>query len=230
MIRPASIVPTLAAAALAALTLGPAKAEGRLSYTADAGKMGQMKMTERWRGDALRTDIEGVDAYMLLRGDEVFSVTTAGGQPMVVSLSAMKDMAAGMGQGGADEKTGVVFPETIDDIRATGERREVAGIPGEVYEVDWIDNEGTAHTDTAVLTENAALRAHQEKKMAFIRAVSGDEPNPLMVTLTGRGLAPLTFGDRYRVTGFGDDAGPAGDFELPAEPMDLGNMTNMGME
>ena len=36
------------AAAFAATTL--AHADGRISYTADAGDMGQMQMTERWRG------------------------------------------------------------------------------------------------------------------------------------------------------------------------------------
>lgn len=79
-----------APALLAAITLAspiPALADGTVIYEADAGKMGRVSMTDRWQGDALRVDIEGVDATMLLKDDTVYSITTAGGQIMVIPIS-----------------------------------------------------------------------------------------------------------------------------------------------
>ena len=224
MIRP------LAAAAMTLLaTAATGQAEGRISFTADAGDMGQMTMTERWQGDALRTDIEGMDAYMMMRDDTVYSITAAGGQIMVMDLGQFKDMpGAGAGQGPSQDQAGVVFPEKIESLKDVGETREVAGITGDVYDVEWIDNTGKARTDTAVLTDDARLLEHQALKMRLVRAISDEEPNPLLQDLQDRGLAVLSFGDRFQVTEVSGDAGPAGDFELPAEPVDLGDMMNMG--
>lgn len=221
------IIATALTAALATASIG--YAEGRINYTADAGKMGKMEMTERWRDDALRMEIAGRDAYMLLRGEEIYSVTAASGQIMVLPLGQLKDMAGAAGsQGPSADKAGVVFPDSIEKIRKTGEMREVAGISGEVHEIDWIDNTGTARTDTAVLTDDPQMLEHQDLKIRFIRAVSDEEPNTLLSELEARGLAALSFGDRFRVTALSDEAGPAGNFELPAEPIDFGDMMNMG--
>ena len=224
------MIRTLAAAILATL-FGAATghAEGRVSFSTKAGNAGEMKMTERWKGDALRTDIEGMDAYMMMRDDTVYSITAAGGQIMVMDLGQLKDMpGAGVGQGPSQNQSGVVFPEKIERVREIGETREIAGIDGDVYAIEWIDNSGEPQTDTAVLTDDTRLLEHQALKTQLVRTISDEEPNPLLIELEKRGLAALSFGDRFLVTEIGDDAGPAGDFELPAEPMDLGNMMNMG--
>ncbi len=224
MIR--TLVTTFATALACA---GIAQADGQLSYTADAGKMGKLEMTERWQGDALRMDIAGMDAYMLLRGEEIYSVTAAGGQIMVMPLSQLKEMAGAAGaQGPAADRAGVVFPDSIEAIRETGETREVAGIEGDVYEIEWTDNSGTVRTDTAVLTDDPRMIEHQDLKIRFIRAVSDEDPNTLLAELEDRGLAALSFGARFRVTELTGEAGPEGDFELPAEPMNFGDMMNMG--
>jgi len=188
-----------------------------------------MKMTERWKGGALRTDIEGMDAYMLNRDDTIYSIISMAGQITVMDLGQLKDMpGAAAGQAPSEEQTGVVFPDTIENMRDTGETRDIAGVSGDVYEIEWVDNRGQAQTDTAVLTDDPRLLEHQSLKMQLIEAMSGQPPNPLLVELDERGLAALSFGDRFLVTKVGDNAGPAGDFELPAEPMDLGGAMNMG--
>ena len=217
-----------AACALVLTSVSLAAAQGQLTYTADAGKMGQMQMTERWTAEALRMDIEGMDAYMLLKGDEIYSITVASGQVMVFPLSQLKNMGGAGNAGPSADQAGVVFPEEISTMRATGETREVAGIEGEIHDVDWTDNSGTARTVSAVLTDDPRLLEHQELKMRFIRQISGEAPNPLMTEMQDRGLAALTFGDRFRVLSLTDEAGPAGDFELPAAPVDFGDMMNMG--
>lgn len=121
-------------------------------------------------------------------------------------------------------KAGPVFPTEIRGMESTGETRSVAGIDGEVYEVQWMDNQGAPHTSTAVLTDDPRLLEHQAVKMRFSQTVAGEEPNPLMVELDRRNLAPLTFGDRFTVVEVRGDAGPDGDFVLPAKPMDLKGM------
>jgi hypothetical protein len=223
--------PRVFAATMTAIlvTATAASAEGRLTFIADGGEQGMVEMTERWRDGALRTDIKGMDAYMLLNDKSVYSVTSAGGKPMVIDLAALGDMpGAGSGQGPSAEQTGMVFPERINEMDAIGETRDIAGVTGQVYEVDWIDDAGTPRTDTAVLSDDPRLLEHQALQSRLIKVVSGDDPNPLLVEMEKRGLAALSFGDRYLVTEITTDAGPAGDFELPAEPMDFGNMMNMG--
>lgn len=217
-----------AAFALGLALASLAAAQGQLTYTADAGEMGQMEMTERWTADALRMDIEGMDAYMLLKDDEIYSITVASGKVTVFPLSQLKNMGGAGNAGPSADQAGVVFPEEISKMRATGETREVAGIEGEIYDVDWTDESGMAQSVSAVLTDDPRLLEHQELKMRFIRQISGEKPNPLMIELQDRGLAGLTFGDRFRVLSLTEEAGPAGDFELPAAPVDLGDMMNMG--
>ncbi|MQX36329.1 hypothetical protein [Roseospira navarrensis] len=210
--------------ALIAMT-APALADGTVVYEADAGKMGRVSMTDRWQGDTLRVEVEGVDATMLLKDATVYSITNAGGRIMVLPISDLAGMAGASGAQGASRNTGMVFPTRIDAITDTGERRTVAGIDGTVYEVTWRDTQGTTHTSTAVLTDHPRLLEHQAVKMRFSRTVANEPPNPLMTALDDRGLAPLTFGDRFAVLEVLDGAGPAGDFVLPAEPMDLRGMT-----
>lgn len=217
-----------AAFALGLALASLAAAQGQLTYTADAGEMGQMEMTERWTADALRMDIEGMDAYMLLKGDEIYSITVASGKVTVFPLSQLKNMGGAGNAGPSADQAGVVFPEEISKMRATGETREVAGIEGEIYDLDWTDESGTAQSVSAVLTDDPRLLEHQELKMRFIRQISGEKPNPLMMELQDRGLAGLTFGDRFRVLSLTEEAGPAEGFELPAAPVDLGDMMNMG--
>lgn len=225
------IRPLTAALIVAFVTAATGHAEGRLSYTAQAGDAGRMKMTERWTGNALRTDIEGMDAYMLMRDGTVYSIIAMGGKITVMDLGQLQDVpGAGTGQAPSQPQAGVVFPETIEEMRAVGETREIAGIEGEVHDVEWIDNTGQVQTDTAVLTDDARLLENQSHKMRLIEAVSGEPPNPLLVELDARGLAALSFGDRYLVTEVTGAAGPAGDFELPAEPSDLGGMMGMGQQ
>jgi hypothetical protein len=220
-----------AALVLALVTPVSGHAEGRLSYTAQAGDAGRMKMTERWRGNAMRTDIEGVDAYMLMRDGTIYSIISMAGRITVMDLGQLQDApGAGAAQSPSQPQVGGLFPETIEEMRAAGETREIAGIEGEVYDVEWTDNTGQAQTDTAVLSDDPRLLENQSRKMRQIEAMSGEPPNPLLVELDARGLAPLSFGDRYLVTEVSGSAGPAGDFELPAEPLDLGGAMGMGQK
>ena len=224
------MIRSLAFAVLATLiSTASGHSEGRITYTIKAGSAGEMTMTERWKGDALRTDVEGMDAYIMMRDDTVYSIISMAGQITVMDLGQMKDMpGAASGQVTTHNQSGVVFPETIENVRDIGETREIAGINGDVYEIEWIDNSGEPQADTAVLTDDTRLLENQALKTQLTRVISNEEPNALLIELEKRGLAALSFGDRFLVTEVGDEAGPSGDFVLPAEPLDFGGFMNMG--
>lgn len=225
------IRPFATATLIVLATTTPSHADGRVSFVADAGEAGRMTMTERWTDSAMRTDIDGMDAYMIMRDATVYSIISMSGQITVMDLGQIPEMpGAGAGQTPPQQQTGVVFPDTIESVEELDETREIAGIEGDVYEIEWVGNDGQTQTDTAVLTDAPRLLEHQTLKMRFIEAITGEAPNSLLVDLDARGLAALSFGDRFRVTAVGGDPGPAGDFRLPAAPMDLDNMMNPGLQ
>lgn len=225
---PLHLIAGLLFLSLVAGTAGPALADGSLTYSADGGDMGRLEMTDRWRGSALRTDIAGVEAYMLMRDGEIYSITNAGGRVMVFALSALADMPQAQGAQPSDQMNtgaGMEMPSEVLEIEPTGNTKEVAGVTGEIHEISWLDEDGVAHTDTAVLSDDPRLLENQKLKFEKSNLVSGQEPNPLTQALQDRGLAALSFGDRFEVLSIDDSPGPEGDFQLPAEPMDLGDMT-----
>ncbi|WP_022728849.1 hypothetical protein [Fodinicurvata sediminis] len=224
---PLHLIASLLLVALVAGTAGPALADGSLTYSADGGDMGRLEMTERWRGGALRTDIAGVEAYMLLRDGEIYSITSAGGRVMVMALSALADLPQAQGaqsQGQMKTGAGLATPSEVLEIDPTGNTKEVAGVTGELHEISWLDEDGASHTDSAVLSDDPRLLENQQLKMEMANLVQGQESNALLEALQDKGLAALTFGDRFEVLSLEDHPGPEGDFLLPAEPMDLGDM------
>lgn len=224
---PLHMIAGLLLLALVAGTAGPALADGSLTYSADGGDMGRLEMTERWRGGALRTDIAGVEAYMLMRDAEIYSITSAGGRVVVMALSALANMPqaqGGQSQGQMKTGAGLAMPSEVLKIEPTGNMKEVAGVTGEIHEISWLDEDGASHTDSAVLSDDPRLLENQQLKMDKAKLVQGQESNPLLEALQEKGLAALSFGDRFEVLSLEDHPGPEGDFLLPAEPMDLGDM------
>ena len=186
-------------------------------------------MTVTWQDEnTVRLEPEGQPAYMLVRGDSSYSVTSAGGRMMVIDMSSMMSMARAAGGGAtaggpAGQTPTVADAQSVAGVESTGREETVAGIAGEVYEIRWTDADGASHVDEAVLSDDPLLLEMSSAFKAFARALAGEEAeHPMNEALESRGLAALRFGDRYEVTAISDETPPAGHFELPAEPMDLG--------
>ncbi|WP_366655717.1 hypothetical protein [Fodinicurvata sp. EGI_FJ10296] len=168
--------------------------------------------------------------YMLVRDGTLYAATTAGGMGVhVVDLSSLGEMAGSMGadSGGADGQTGpqitIETAEEVTGLEATGRQEVVAGIEGELYEIGWIDSGGEHHTDQMVLTDNP-LAVEMGQAFAAMAAATNGEVEPRQAAIVERGLGILRYGQAFVVESLTDESRPASEFELPAEPTNIGDM------
>lgn len=176
-------------------------------------------VTIAWDGDKVRLDVPGQPAYMLVLDGKSYSVTSAGGQLMVMDLSSLPQHAApGQGQ---DQTPGTVA--RITRLENTGEEETVAGIEGDVYEMAWTDGQGNAQEGEAVLTDDALVREMQEAFWAFSQAMTNQDEE-IGTRLREEGLATLRVDQDFVLKAISAETRPAEDFVLPAEPMDMQQM------
>jgi hypothetical protein len=186
-----------------------------------SGNAGQAAATTiSWQDDKVRLDVPGEDAYMLVLDGRGYSVARTGGQTMVMDLSSMPQFGpGGMGQG-APATSDVA---RITRLEATGREETVAGIEGEIYEMSWTDAKGRENHGEAVLTDDSRVREMQQAFWTFSRAITRQQEE-IGARLRAEGLAMLRLDDQFLVEEIRADSRPAGDFELPAEPMDMQEM------
>jgi len=177
----------------------------------------QQRMNIAWDGDRVRLDMPNQDAYMLVLDGKGYSVSDAGGRLIVMDLSSLPQHR-GQGQSPAPETVA-----RITRLENTGREETIAGIEGEVYEMAWVDGQGTAHEGDAVLTDDDLVREMQEAFWSFSQAVSKQDEE-IGTRLREEGLATLRVKQDFVVEEINADTPPAGDFTLPAEPMDMQEM------
>lgn len=226
---PALMTATMALVPALALAGGTATINAS-GPTGPSGKQGAVEMTVSWRDDMTRIDMSSPQGtYMLLRDSKSYTVTNQGGRIMVMDMGALGKMAKSMGQqSGGGGRMAPTTVKSVESFEPTGSTETVAGIEGEVYRVEWTDGNGDRHTDTGVFSEDPLA---VELTGAFRRYVDGmgmGADDPFNRELVSRNLGALKFGDRYQVLSISDDTRPAAAFELPAEPMDLQKMMQMG--
>lgn len=147
------------------------------------------------------------------------------GQPVAMDL---EQLAALLGQHDALARLGpeAVVPSQITALEATGQAETVAGVEGERYRVSWVDSEGRARIDEAVLT-NAPLVIEMQKALldgmtrAIARGTGVGGHEAAQQELERRGLAVLRFGDDYRLESISGNTQPDDRFALPSNPIDL---------
>lgn len=217
---------------LAGLLAAPAWAMG--SGTASVESESQ-SLEVLWEDESkARIDPEGQSAYLIMRGDKLYSVSTAGKRTIVMDLSAMAGMMGGLqGRMGAqtpDTSPGPNRAVEVESIGATGESEVIAGIKGEVYEVRWRDEDDQLHTDRAVLSDDPLaaelLGVMEEVARTYAEARGREHSGAFERALSERGLGVLRYHD-MRLTGISGEAPDPAAFELPAEPMDPSNMGGM---
>lgn len=200
----------------------PAFAGGTATLEASADDR-QSRMEVRWSGDNMRMDFPRQQgAYMLVRGDNSYSVVNQGGRIMVMDMSSMGRMAESMG-GQARAEISAHQAQSLEGIEATGESETIAGIEGEVYRIQWIDGAGNKHKESAVLSGDPLVVGFTGAFRQFAEAGNG-QPDAIGKALAKRELGVLRFGDKLTVVSISDDIPSSGVFELPAEPMDMQEM------
>ncbi len=213
---------------LAAALLGaPAFADGRAVIESPTPE-GMHELEVSWDGEGrVRFDPGNADAYMLVRDGVLYAVTSAGGMgPQVINLSSIEGMAGAGASAGPDIGAEIMArrAEAVVSMEPTGRTETLADMEGELYEVTWRDAAGETHVDNAVLTDAPLALELDQAFAALLENTTEGEPDARQVEVRERGLAILRYADSYTVLSAADAGSPPGDFELPAEPMDLQSM------
>jgi len=127
--------------------------------------------------------------------------------------------------GGTDQMTASLAErqaESVESVSATGATEVVAGIEGDLYEITWIDMTGERHTDTMVLSDDPLVLEFNDVFSDLAGTGETDDPRSAAIVAEGKGL--LRFGEMFRVVEINGDTPPSGAFELPADPVDFGDM------
>jgi len=175
--------------------------------------------------DLLRINMQEGN-YMLVQGGEVYMVTNSDGELMVINLKQAMGMFGSM----ADSATPSAVEGKLVSLKSLGRKETVAGIPGEVYEVRFIDHEGQERTAEVVLSgdpravelQQAMFNMAKSMAKAANREVKGQEE--IKRKLDGMNKGILRYGDDMRVTAISDKTFDQGHFALPAEPTDLSGL------
>jgi hypothetical protein len=214
---------------LAALTLPTAAAAAGGSATIESTSAEESLQFEvNWRDDMVRMDFpQQPDAYMIVRDGKGYSVSSQGGQTMVLDMSSLQKM----GQGGDKQSAGVGSSEfqTLDLLEATGDTVTIAGIEGEIHAIEWTDQQDESHRGTVVLSANPQAQSLTAALRTAAEAMGAAEADPLSEAVLERDMGVLRFDDKFELVSISGDAPAASEFELPAEPMSLQDLMRQQM-
>lgn len=186
---------------------------------------GATSKVEFAEGKYLRMEAPESGGYMLMRDDKLYSVVSEGGAVMVVDIAAA--MRA-MGNSGQQDSFWDDDIAEVKSFQATGASETVAGITGEVYQLEALDKNGNAQTSTLVLTDHDTVvelsEAMYQMSHTLVSAAGDETPKSLAamynnVIAHGRGI--LRQGDEFELVSISATAPEADRFRLPAEPMQL---------
>lgn len=181
-----------------------------------------------WRGDMVRMGFpQQSGAYMVVRDGKGYSVSNQGGQTMVLDMSSLQEM----GQGDDKKGTGMGSSEfqALDLLEATGDSETIAGIEGEVYAIEWTDQQGESHRGTIVLSKDSQARDLTVAMRTAAGAMGAAETDPLSEAVLERDMGVLRFDDKFELVSISGDAPAASEFELPAKPMSLQDLMRQQM-
>lgn len=180
-----------------------------------------------------RMDVEGQkngDAYMLFKGGKALVVTHTQGQTIVMDMAQLSSMASSFGV--ATDQSTKGFTSSIDSMKATGKKETVAGIQGEVYQLEWLEN-GEKRQDELVLSKDKKARAYTRAWMNAIRMmqkagaqqeIKGDH---LVARLDKKKLGILRLGDRFELKSIKSSSPDVARFEVPESTMEMPNLGSL---
>lgn len=181
---------------------------------------GGERMNIEYLGDMVRMNVgQGDNNYMVVRDGRVYSIME--GQVFDAS-SFMEAFASDAPAPGADIGK-------FHGLKSTGRSETVAGMTGEVFELDFTDHEGQRRQSELVLSSDPRARSLQKAfngmSMTMAKAMGKDssaEVREMERMLGDRGI--LRFDQDMQVVSISGGAPAASRFELPGEPQDMGGM------
>lgn len=218
------------ALALAALMPLPLQAAGSASLD-NGDEVSELQWQD---AQTVRIDMSGQAGYMLLRDGKVYMVNPAadGGMPPVMEVGAMmQDMADAFGDDDAQALSDDGVPRNIESVQNLGKTETVAGIRGHVHEIISTDKNGAPQSTEAVLSSDPLAAEMTDAWFAMVTGLLGPEQmTEFKEALPERRRGLLRVGDSMTVRAIRQDPPPASAFELPAEPVDFGQMMNQIMK
>jgi hypothetical protein len=202
-----------------------------LAGSADVANSDGSSMKFEYEGDNLRVDTgQGETSYMVVRDDHMYVVTNSDGQLMVIDINQAMGMFGGMASAAAPS---VVASEVLS-LKATGRTEQHAGITGEVYELRYVEEDGKEYQTELVLSDDPLAKAFSTAINNMAKSLSksagknyDNAANDMQQRLTALDMGVLRYGDDMHVTALSGDTVKAARFELPAEPTDLPNFSDL---
>jgi hypothetical protein len=188
-------------------------------------------MKFEYQDDKLRINTgQGETSYMLLRDEHIYVVTNSDGQLMVIDANQAMGMFGSM----AGAATPSSVAAEVVTLEATGRLEQHAGITGEVYNLQYIAEDGKKHQTELVLAEDARARAFSRAINGMARSLSksagkdyASAANDMQERLIALNMGVLRYGDDMVVSAISDRRVDTSRFELPAEPTDLSSIGSL---
>ncbi len=191
-------------------------------------------MTFEYDANNLRMNLpEGNPGYMLRQQDKIYVVTQQGGRTMVFDLASaiqmFGDMAAGATPAAVDAK--------VISLDATGKKETLGGLEGEVYQLEFVDHEGTRRSTDMVLSKAPLALTFRDSIFGLTEVMSRaidkstyqdelEATQEMQAKLEELNLGVLRYGQDLKIQSISDTAVAAERFVLPAQPIDIGAMIN----
>lgn len=169
-----------------------------------------------------RFNMPGDEGYLLSKDGKTYMVSDEDGDPMVVEVAGMAQMAmAFAGDGALDH----IIPDSISKVKATGKKEKIAGIKGEVYILTITDSDGAEEEIEVVLTDNKVSNELTDVYISLLQNIFGiNHMQDMFDQLPKKKRGILRVDDELIITSL-SKKGPDSDYlELPAQPMNLQNL------
>ena len=186
-------------------------------------------MKVEYEDDKLRIDMGQVGSYMLVNGDGMYVINTSGGEVTVFDIGKMMGMF-----GDLESVAPSVATSKIISLTAKGQREDYAGIPGEVYTLEYIES-GSDQIQTAELVLSDDPRAIQLTKaitgmasaMVVASGQSNQGVNELQERMASLDKGVLRYGNDMWLTAISSRVISNERFVLPAKPADLSDLAGI---
>ncbi len=187
-------------------------------------------MKFEYEGSDLRIALGDDQGYMILNDDGLFVVRDSDGQLMVIDAGKMMQMFGDM----AGSTTPSVATSKVVSLKATGRREDHAGIQGEVYELEYIDetSKATQHAELVLSSDSRAIEfsnaiSGMARTIAKSSGKSDAASNEFQQRLQKLNKGVLRYDQDMLVTAISGAKIDSARFVLPAKPTDLSGMAGL---
>jgi hypothetical protein len=188
-------------------------------------------MKFEYQGDQLRINPgQDQNSYMVLRDGHIYVVTDSNGQKMVIDANQAMGMFGSM----AGAATPSSVASEVVSLEATGRMEKHAGISGEVYNLEYISEDGKTQRGELVLSDDKRAKEFSNAMSGMARSLSKsagknfeDAAQDMQKRLDAMDMGVLRYGEDMRISAISDRSIDKSRFVLPAEPTDLSSIGSL---